>query len=136
MHTEQLQKRWGSTWHIRFKMWRTARGGKEPWNVEKVLRAKKLVTKGKLAEMITLTSAVAQQTTRPTWVFEKGCQILKPTDIRYLGWSTAMSDDVDESQKQAAEEVNEDLERLRQRSAGSELKKVCRNWKCLESCTD
>ena len=37
----------------------------------------------------------------------EGCQILSPTGrVRYLGWLTAMSDDVDESQKQAAEEVN------------------------------
>jgi hypothetical protein len=27
--------------------------------------------------------------------------------VRYLGWFTAVSDDVDEPQKQAAEEVNE-----------------------------
>ena len=71
MHTEQLQKRWGSTGHIRFKMWRTARGGKESWNVEKVLRAKKLVTKGKLAEMITLTSAVAADDTANMGVRER-----------------------------------------------------------------
>ena len=40
---------------------------------------------------------------------------LDPTDrVRYLEWFTAMSDDVDESQKQAAEEVNG--RRLRRRS--------------------
>jgi hypothetical protein len=128
MHTEQLQKRWGSTRAHSLRNVEDCKGGQGVLECGKrfydmLIRAKKLVTKGKLAEMITLTSAVAQQTTRPTWVFEKGCQILKPTDIRYLGWSTAMSDDVDESQKQAAEDVNEDLEILRQRSAGSELKK-------------
>ena len=50
----------------------------------------------------------------------EGCQILSPTDrVRYLGWFTAMSDDVGESRKQAAEEVNERLRKI----PGAEFKK-------------
>jgi hypothetical protein len=56
---------------------------------------------------------------------KEGCQILKPTDrVRYLGWFTAMSDEVDESQKQAAEEVYARLRRIAtKKCSGSELKK-------------
>jgi hypothetical protein len=55
----------------------------------------------------------------------EGCQILNPTDrVKYLGWFTAMSDEVDESQKQAEEEVDERLRRIAtKKCSGAELKK-------------
>jgi hypothetical protein len=48
----------------------------------------------------------------------EGCQILKPTDrVRYLGWFTAMSDEVGESQKQAAEEISDRLRKIATKNA-------------------
>jgi hypothetical protein len=48
--------------------------------------------------------------TRLDMGIKEGCQILKPIDrVRYLGWFTAMSDEVDESQKQAAGEVYKEM---------------------------
>jgi hypothetical protein len=49
----------------------------------------------------------------------KGGQILSPTGrVRYLGLFTAMSDDVDESQKQR-------LRKIATRNAGGRIQEVC-----------
>jgi hypothetical protein len=67
----------------------------------------------------------------------EGYQILKPTDrVRYLGWSTAMSDDADESQKQAAEEVNTDYARLQPKNAQANSKSSLKLPRSPESYTD
>ena len=43
----------------------------------------------------------------------EGCQLLGPLDrVRYLGWFTAMSNEVDESFKQMKEECDERLEKM------------------------
>jgi len=63
--------------------------------------------------------------TRMDTGIREGCQILNPTDrVRYLGWFTAMSDEVDESQKQAEEEVEGRMRKIaNKKCSGAELKK-------------
>jgi hypothetical protein len=91
-------------------------GSRQPLLSPRTLRQTKSVALIKRPGLRTPTEDENIFYTRLDTGIREGCQVLRPTDrVRYLGWFTAMSDDVDESHKQTAEEVNGGLRRLLQK---------------------